>query len=70
MVHYVINFAFILSSTATVLFSDPKDRIVEHFTVLLMRDALKRTAAVVEHGGRCYSRPTFLTGENLWNVFL
>ena len=51
MVRYVINFAFILTSTATVLFSDPEDRIVEHFIVLLMRDALKRTAVVVEQGG-------------------
>ena len=41
----------ILTSTATVLFSDPEDRIVEHFIVLLMRDALKRTAVVVEQGG-------------------
>ena len=46
----MINFAFILTSTATVLFSDPEDRIVEPFIVLLMRDALKRTAAVVEQG--------------------
>ena len=29
MIRHVINFASILTSTATVLFSDPRDRIVE-----------------------------------------
>ena len=29
MIRHVINFAFILTSTATVLFSDPKDQTVE-----------------------------------------
>ena len=29
MIHHVINFAFILNSTAIVLFSDPENKIVE-----------------------------------------
>ena len=29
MIHHVINFAFILDSTAIVLFSDPENKIVE-----------------------------------------
>ena len=140
MVRYVINFAFILTSTATVLFSDPKDRIVEvnewaqfdctvrcGYTVgwymagyrnairqnntvpglLIKRPRVTRCSGSNQKtthsikvlatepfnkstfycaayetrtqenscscgtGGRCYSRPALLTGENFWNrIFL
>ena len=134
MVRYVINFAFILTSTATVLFSDPKDRIVEvnewaqfdctascdysvgwymagcpnaikrnntvpgllikrlyrssctesnkriHFIEVLATEAFNKSTfycAAYERrptenscscgtGGRCYSRPALLTGENFF----
>ena len=138
MIRHVIKFASILTSTATVLFSDPRDRIVEvnqwaqfnctvrcdysvgwytagcpnairrnntvpgllikrlrpssctesnkrtHFIEVLATEAFNKSTfycAAYERrpkenscscgtGGRCYSRPAFLTGENLWNVFL
>ena len=133
---WLICINFILFFTATVLFSDPEDKIVEvnewaqfnctahcgysvgwymaghsrvikrnntvpgllikrlrpssctesnertHFIEVLATEAFNMStfycAAYERHqkscscgtGGRCYSRPALLTGENLWNVLL
>ena len=135
MIHHVINFAFILTSTATVLFSDPKDQTVEvnkwaqfnctvrcgyivgwymaghsiairrnntvpgllikrppvsrctesnvstHFLEVLATEAFnkstfycgayerRRVGCSCGTGGRCYSRPTLLTGKPTRNMF-
>ena len=130
MIHHMINFAFILDSTAIVLFSDPENKIVEvnewaqfnctahcdysvgwymaghskaikknttvpgllikirrascteskrtHFIEVLATEQFNKSTfycAAYERrpkenscscgtGGRCYSRPALLTGEN------